>query len=134
MIQLFSDSELSLDRESEAGTGSSEHEDGEREGSPRTYSWSSAPMPLPTVLLDRKIEMLLTEWNKNPDMLFTIHPVDGTFLVWHIKYLDEYNPGIFRQVQVYFIDKTICTFYIIIKGSRLHTDLTGFQNYSKIFF
>lgn len=67
-------------------------------------------MPLPTVLLDRKIEMLLTEWNKNPDMLFTIHPVDGTFLVWHVKYLDEYNPGIFRQVQVYFTDEAIITF------------------------
>lgn len=109
MINLFSDSELSLDRESEAGTGSSEHEDGEREGSPRTYSRPGISMPLPTILLDRKIEMLLTEWNKNPDMLFTIHPVDGTFLVWHIKYLDEYNPGIFRQVQVYFIDKAIIT-------------------------
>uniref|UniRef100_A0A8C0XIX4 RAVE complex protein Rav1 C-terminal domain-containing protein n=1 Tax=Castor canadensis TaxID=51338 RepID=A0A8C0XIX4_CASCN len=79
-----------------------EHEDGEREGSPRTISQPSLPVPLPTVLLDRKIEMLLTEWNKNPDMLFTIHPVDGTFLVWHVKYLDEYNPGIFRQVQVSF--------------------------------
>lgn len=54
--------------------------------------------------------MLLTEWNKNPDMLFTIHPVDGTFLVWHVKYLDEYNPGIFRQVQVYFTDEAIITF------------------------
>uniref|UniRef100_A0A8C5KRS5 Dmx-like 2 n=1 Tax=Jaculus jaculus TaxID=51337 RepID=A0A8C5KRS5_JACJA len=96
------DHELSLDRESEAGTGSSEHEDGEREGSPRTCSRPSIPIPLPTVLLDRKIEMLLAEWSKNPDMLFTIHPVDGTFLVWHVKYLDEYNPGIFRQVQVSF--------------------------------
>uniref|UniRef100_A0A8C3YKV6 Dmx like 2 n=1 Tax=Catagonus wagneri TaxID=51154 RepID=A0A8C3YKV6_9CETA len=101
-LHLKLDHELSLDRESEAGTGSSEHEDGEREGSPRTCSRPSVPMPLPTVLLDRKIEMLLTEWNKNPDMLFTIHPVDGTFLVWHVKYLDEYNPGIFRQVQVSF--------------------------------
>jgi hypothetical protein len=99
-----------LDRESEAGTGSSEHEDGEREGSPRTISQPSLPVPLPTVLLDRKIEMLLTEWNKNPDMLFTIHPVDGTFLVWHVKYLDEYNPGIFRQVQVYFLVEMIITF------------------------
>uniref|UniRef100_A0A8C4M4X3 Dmx like 2 n=1 Tax=Equus asinus asinus TaxID=83772 RepID=A0A8C4M4X3_EQUAS len=90
------------DREDEERTGSSEHEDGEREGSPRTYSRHSIQMPLPTVLLDRKIETLLTEWNKNPDMLFTIHPVDGTFLVWHVKYLDEYNPGIFRQVQVSF--------------------------------
>uniref|UniRef100_A0A8C0C097 Dmx like 2 n=1 Tax=Buteo japonicus TaxID=224669 RepID=A0A8C0C097_9AVES len=59
-------------------------------------------MPLPTVLLDRKIELLLTEWNRNPDMLFTIHPIDGTFLVWHVKYLDEYTPGIFQQVQVSF--------------------------------
>ncbi|XP_044774159.1 dmX-like protein 2 isoform X9 [Neomonachus schauinslandi] len=101
-LHMKLDHELSLDRESEAGTGSSEHEDGEREGSPRTFSRPSIPMPLPTVLLDRKIEMLLTEWNKNPDMLFTIHPVDGTFLVWHVKYLDEYNPGIFRQVQVSF--------------------------------
>uniref|UniRef100_F7AW56 Dmx like 2 n=1 Tax=Callithrix jacchus TaxID=9483 RepID=F7AW56_CALJA len=101
-LHMKLDHDLSLDRESEAGTGSSEHEDGEREGSPRTYSRLSVPMPLPTVLLDRKIEMLLTEWNKNPDMLFTIHPVDGTFLVWHVKYLDEYNPGIFRQVQVSF--------------------------------
>uniref|UniRef100_A0A8C9A390 Dmx like 2 n=1 Tax=Prolemur simus TaxID=1328070 RepID=A0A8C9A390_PROSS len=101
-LHMKLDHDLSLDRESEAGTGSSEHEDGEREGSPRTYSRPSVPMPLPTVLLDRKIEMLLTEWNKNPDMLFTIHPVDGTFLVWHVKYLDEYNTGIFRQVQVSF--------------------------------
>ncbi|XP_061451728.1 dmX-like protein 2 isoform X3 [Rhineura floridana] len=98
------DHELSLDRESETGTGtgSSEHEDGEREGSPKILSPAASPMPLPTVLLDRKIELLLKEWNKNPDMLFTIHPIDGTFLVWHVKYLDEYNPGIFRQVQVSF--------------------------------
>uniref|UniRef100_A0A5F8H1E5 Dmx like 2 n=1 Tax=Monodelphis domestica TaxID=13616 RepID=A0A5F8H1E5_MONDO len=101
-LHMKLDHELSLDRESETGTGSSEHEDGDREGSPRTYARASTPMPLPTVLLDRKIEMLLTEWNRNPDMLFTIHPTDGTFLVWHVKYLDEYNPGIFRQVQVSF--------------------------------
>nr|XP_048273570.1 dmX-like protein 2 isoform X3 [Myodes glareolus] len=101
-LHMRLDHELSLDRESEAGTGSSEHEDGEREGSPRAHPGPTIPIPLPTVLLDRKIETLLTEWNKNPDMLFTIHPVDGTFLVWHVKYLDEYNPGIFRQVQVSF--------------------------------
>ncbi|KAM9064953.1 dmX-like protein 2 isoform X1 [Sarcophilus harrisii] len=101
-LHMKLDHELSLDRESETGTGSSEHEDGEREGSPRSHTRASMPMPLPTVLLDRKIETLLTEWNRNPDMLFTIHPIDGTFLVWHVKYLDEYNPGIFRQVQVSF--------------------------------
>lgn len=98
--------ELSLDRESETGTGSSDHDDGEKEGSPKILSPAAAPIQLPTVLLDRKIELLLKEWNQNPDMLFTIHPVDGTFLVWHVKHLDEYNPGIFRQVQVDASSKT----------------------------
>ncbi|XP_025052803.1 dmX-like protein 2 isoform X8 [Alligator sinensis] len=103
-LHMKLDHEMSIDRESETGTGtgSSEHEEGEREGSPKTSSLAGPRMPLPTVLLDRKIEMLLTEWNRNPDMLFIIHPIDGTFLVWHVKYLDEYNPGIFRQVQVSF--------------------------------
>ncbi|KAI6078109.1 DmX-like protein 2 [Aix galericulata] len=103
-LHMKLDHDLSVDRESETGTGtgSSEHEDGEREGSPRTSLPAGLCMPLPTVLLDRKIELLLTEWNRNPDMLFTIHPIDGTFLVWHVKYLDEHTPGIFRQVQVSF--------------------------------
>uniref|UniRef100_A0AAV2LMB7 RAVE complex protein Rav1 C-terminal domain-containing protein n=1 Tax=Knipowitschia caucasica TaxID=637954 RepID=A0AAV2LMB7_KNICA len=63
---------------------------------------SSSSLPLPSMLLERKMETLMTEWNKSPDMLFTIHPVDGSFLVWHVKYLDEFNQGIFRQVQVSF--------------------------------
>ncbi|KAG8575677.1 hypothetical protein GDO81_009635 [Engystomops pustulosus] len=82
-------------------TGSPEHEESEKDLSTKASS-PGATLPLPTVLLERKIESLLTEWNKNADMLFTIHPVDGTFLLWHVNYLDEYNPGIFRQVQVSF--------------------------------
>ncbi|MGH0132212.1 UNVERIFIED_CONTAM: hypothetical protein FKN15_021633 [Acipenser sinensis] len=93
----------STELEDVSDKGSSEHEEGEQEGSPKTSSpGSSASVPLPTVLLDRKMEALVNEWNRNPDMLFTIHPVDGSFLVWHVKYLDEYIPGIFRQVQVAF--------------------------------
>lgn len=75
--------------------------------------------------------MLLAEWNKNPDMLFTIHPVDGTFLVWHVKYLDEYNPGIFRQVQVCFTDEAIITFP---KKKKMLFRLAGLQKYRKILF
>uniref|UniRef100_A0A8C5PLG4 Dmx like 2 n=1 Tax=Leptobrachium leishanense TaxID=445787 RepID=A0A8C5PLG4_9ANUR len=82
-------------------SGSPEHEETDKDLSAKASSPGIA-LPLPTVLLDRKIESLLTEWNKNADMLFTIHPVDGTFLLWHVNYLDEYNPGIFRQVQVSF--------------------------------
>uniref|UniRef100_A0A672MUW3 RAVE complex protein Rav1 C-terminal domain-containing protein n=1 Tax=Sinocyclocheilus grahami TaxID=75366 RepID=A0A672MUW3_SINGR len=83
--------------------GSSEHEEGDQEGSTKASSpGSSSSAPLPSVLLDRKLETLILEWNKSPDMLFTIHPHDGSFLVWHIRYLDEFIPGIFRQVQVSF--------------------------------
>ncbi|XP_078097474.1 dmX-like protein 2 isoform X2 [Mustelus asterias] len=79
-----------------------ENEEVEQDGSTKISTPSSAGIPLPTMLLDRKIETLQTEWNRNADMLFTIHPIDGSFLVWHVKYLDEYHPGIFRQVQVAF--------------------------------
>ncbi|XP_069766655.1 dmX-like protein 2 [Narcine bancroftii] len=79
-----------------------ENEEGEEEGRIKIPSLSYAGVSLPTILLDRNIEALQTEWNKNADMLFTIHPIDGSFLVWHVKYLDEYHPGIFRQVQVAF--------------------------------
>ncbi|XP_044049910.1 dmX-like protein 2 isoform X9 [Siniperca chuatsi] len=85
---------------------SSEHgEEGEpgEQGSTKASSpGSSSSMPLPSMLLERKMETLTTEWNKSPDMLFTIHPADGSFLVWHVRYLDEFNQGIFRQVQVSF--------------------------------
>ncbi|KAI7790177.1 dmX-like protein 2 isoform X2 [Triplophysa rosa] len=93
--------DFDLDEMSEKG--SSEHEEGDQEGSTKASSpGSSSSVPLPSVLLDRKLEALILEWNKSPDMLFTIHPNDGSFLVWHVKYLDEFIPGIFRQVQVSF--------------------------------
>ncbi|XP_063310187.1 dmX-like protein 1 isoform X1 [Pelobates fuscus] len=63
---------------------------------------NSPSVPLPSSLIDHEIEILLSEWNKNPDMLFSIHPVDGSLLVWHVDWLDEYQPGMFRQVQVSF--------------------------------
>ncbi|XP_072321095.1 dmX-like protein 2 isoform X4 [Eucyclogobius newberryi] len=79
-----------------------ELEPGEQGSTKASSPGSSSSLPLPSMLLERKMETLLTEWNKSPDMLFTIHPVDGSFLVWHVKYLDEFNQGIFRQVQVSF--------------------------------
>ncbi|XP_043932298.1 dmX-like protein 2 [Protopterus annectens] len=92
------------DGEQEEGSeqGSPEHEATDKERSIKSSASSGLAAPLPTVLLNRKIENLLKEWNQNVDMLFTVHPVDGSFLLWHVKYLDEYSPGIFRQVQVAF--------------------------------
>uniref|UniRef100_A0A8C4P044 Dmx-like 2 n=1 Tax=Dicentrarchus labrax TaxID=13489 RepID=A0A8C4P044_DICLA len=117
MLQLRKFSEQQLDQTTEdpldpedldemSDKASSEHgEEGEpgEQGSTKASSpGSSSSMPLPSMLLERRMETLITEWNKSPDMLFTIHPTDGSFLVWHVKYLDEFNQGIFRQVQVSF--------------------------------
>ncbi|XP_066470085.1 dmX-like protein 1 [Tiliqua scincoides] len=56
-------------------------------------------------IIDHEIEVQLSEWNKNADMLFSIHPMDGSLLVWHVGWLDEYQPGMFRQVQVSFVSR-----------------------------
>lgn len=47
-----------------------------------------------------QVDVLLEEWNKSADMLFSIHPIDGSLLVWHVDWLDEFQPGMFRQAQV----------------------------------
>lgn len=61
---------------------------------------NSSSIPLSSAVIDHEIEIQLAEWNKNADMLFSIHPMDGSLLVWHVDWLDEYQPGMFRQVQV----------------------------------
>lgn len=66
---------------------------------------SSSFTPLSSAAVDHQIEVLLSEWSKNADMLFSIHPMDGSLLVWHVDWLDEYQPGMFRQVQVSFVSR-----------------------------
>nr|CAD7579704.1 unnamed protein product [Timema californicum] len=34
--------------------------------------------------------------------MFSIHPIDGSYLIWVVEFLDEYHPGSFRQAQVSF--------------------------------
>nr|CAD7407147.1 unnamed protein product [Timema cristinae] len=61
----------------------------------------SGPVHIPDSL-DAKIEGLLRDWHHNPDLLFSIHPIDGSYLIWVVEFLDEYHPGSFRQAQVSF--------------------------------
>ncbi|KAJ8380975.1 hypothetical protein SKAU_G00017530 [Synaphobranchus kaupii] len=62
-------------------------------------------VPLPAATVDHQVEVLLEDWNKGADMLFSIHPMDGSLMVWHVDWLDEYQPGMFRQVQVSFVSR-----------------------------
>nr|CAD7425060.1 unnamed protein product [Timema monikensis] len=75
----------------------------------------SGPVHIPDSL-DAKIEGLLRDWHHNPDLLFSIHPIDGSYLICRndglflgsfgatrvVEFLDEYHPGSFRQAQVSF--------------------------------
>lgn len=58
---------------------------------------------LPLAAVEHQVDVLLEEWNKGADMLFSIHPTDGSLLVWHVDWLDEYHPGMFRQAQVLYV-------------------------------
>lgn len=32
--------------------------------------------------VDARIETFLRDWHHSPDLLFSIHPIDGSFLIW----------------------------------------------------
>lgn len=66
-----------------------------------TDQGNNAHVPV-TDSLDMKIECLLRDWHHSPDLLFSIHPIDGSYLIWVVEWLDEYHPGSFRQAQISF--------------------------------
>ncbi|MBN3292668.1 DMXL1 protein, partial [Polypterus senegalus] len=94
---------------SDEETGNSEDDEEESTGIRDLHGernhCSTNTMPFSAAAIDHEIEVLLTEWNKNADMLFSIHPMDGSLLVWHVDWLDEYQPGMFRQVQISFVSR-----------------------------
>ncbi|XP_033750320.1 dmX-like protein 2 [Pecten maximus] len=81
--------------------------------------------------LDRKIEALLKDWHQSADMLFSIHPVDGSFLVWLVDWMDEYNPYCFRQAQVSFSSRLPHAFPVP-DARTMATNLLMYCNYSKM--
>ena len=48
------------------------------------------------------IDSLVKSWIKSRDALFSIHPSDGSLLVWHVDWLDDDKFGFIRQPQVCF--------------------------------
>lgn len=47
-------------------------------------------------------DALLREWQSSADMLYSIHPIDGSFLLWLVEWVDEHIPGVHRQPLVSF--------------------------------
>ncbi|CAF0710194.1 unnamed protein product [Brachionus calyciflorus] len=53
--------------------------------------------------IDQKLDQMLKDWYSSHDVLFCIHPLDGSVLIWLVDWLDENMPGnIYRQAQVSF--------------------------------
>lgn len=53
-------------------------------------------------MIDHKLDIMVKDWFSSHDILFSIHPTDGSILIWLVDWLDEYLPGNFRQAQVSF--------------------------------
>lgn len=82
--------------EPEDEENSDEEENSSRPGDPQ----GAEAVELSLAAVRHQVDVLLEEWNKSADVLFSIHPMDGSLLVWHVDWLDEYQPGMFRQAQV----------------------------------
>jgi hypothetical protein len=52
--------------------------------------------------IDQKLDAMVKDWYSSHDILFSIHPFDGSVLIWLVDWLDEYMPGNYRQAQVSF--------------------------------
>ncbi|VDI15900.1 Hypothetical predicted protein [Mytilus galloprovincialis] len=101
------------------------------DGSDGTGSTPTSPEGSVIDALDRKIEGLLRDWHQSPDMLFSIHPIDGSFLVWLVDWLDEYSPYCFRQAQVSFSSRLPHAFPVA-DARTMATNLMLYCNYSKM--
>ncbi|KAM4578772.1 dmX-like protein 1 isoform 1-T1 [Fundulus diaphanus] len=82
-----------------------DEENSDEEGNRPSDSQAPEGGELPVAAVEHQVDVLLEEWNKGADMLFSIHPLDGSLLVWHVDWLDEYQPGMFRQTQVSFVSR-----------------------------
>ncbi len=75
---------------------------GGHHGSISSAGGANAHRPNLSDMLDSRIDRILKDWHQNSDLLFSVHPVDGSLLVWVADFMDEYLPGSFRQAQVSF--------------------------------
>ncbi|KRZ61540.1 DmX-like protein 1 [Trichinella nativa] len=66
--------------------------------------------------VDVKLDLLFREWQHSFDVLFAIHPLDGSLLVWTVDYLDNVT----RQAQVNFASRLPGVFPLTDAASLHH--------------
>ena len=61
--------------------------------------------PTYSSIVSSSVSALLHEWCRSPDTLISVHPVDGSFLVWLVDWLDVSKGVAYRQTQVSFASR-----------------------------
>ncbi|KAH7691221.1 RBC-1 protein, partial [Aphelenchoides avenae] len=79
-------------------------------------------------ILDVKLEGLLRQWNKSYDVLFSVHPVDGSLLTWTVEWLDDN----WRQPTVSFSSRFPNAFPIT-DASSLNLSLSTFNPHDPVY-
>ncbi|GMR60970.1 hypothetical protein PMAYCL1PPCAC_31165, partial [Pristionchus mayeri] len=73
-------------------------------------------------VLDVKLEMLLRQWNKSIDILFTIHPVDGSLITWTVEWLDDVH----KAPMISFTSR-LPNAFPLTDAASLHSNLVTFN-------
>ncbi|KAK5967217.1 hypothetical protein GCK32_000230 [Trichostrongylus colubriformis] len=79
-------------------------------------------------VLDVKLEILLRQWSRSSDVLFAVHPVDGSLLMWTIEWLDDLH----RQPVVSFTSR-IPSALPVTDASSLHPTLDTFNPFEPMY-
>lgn len=61
--------------------------------------------PTYSSIVSSSVSSLLREWCKSPDTLISVHPVDGSLLVWLVDWLDVSKGVAYRQTQISFASR-----------------------------
>lgn len=82
-----------------------------------------------------KLDSFVKDWYSSHDILFCIHPLDGSILIWVVDWLDEFMPNSYRQAQVSFHAKLPNTIPIgdavsLTNSIFLYTDTEPIRNTS----
>ena len=56
-------------------------------------------------VLRKSMPHWLKEWNSSNDVIFAIHPLDGSLLVWKVESLDEHWKGRYKHPQISFASR-----------------------------
>ncbi|GMT07275.1 hypothetical protein PENTCL1PPCAC_29449, partial [Pristionchus entomophagus] len=115
-FEAFGESNHRQNGDDESKSNATEGEEWNKQSN--TYSESVSSKDV----LDVKLEMLLRQWNKSIDILFTLHPVDGSLITWTVEWLDDMH----KSPMVSFTSR-LPNAFPLTDAASLHSNLVTFN-------